>query len=79
MTDQIQDSPTTPAPHPAHPRAYRGWRSTKLHLSLITMALICGGYVLTGHRAEEFSSFCTFLLAAAAIYSGAAVLEKPKC
>lgn len=70
--------PTPEAPHPQHPRAYRGWRSTKLHLALITMALICGGYVLAGHRAEEFTSLCTFLLAAAAIYTSAAVLEKPK-
>lgn len=73
MTDQINDPI-----HHAHPRAYRGWRSTKLHLALITMAFICGGYVLTGHRPDEFATFCTFLLAATAIYTGAAVIEKPK-
>lgn len=67
------------APHPTHPRAYRGWRSTKLHLALIAMALISGGYAIAGHRPDEFGSFCTFLLAASAIFTTAAVVEKPKC
>lgn len=66
------------APHPDHPRAYRGWRSTKLHLALVTMALISGFYVLAGHRPDEFATACTFLLAATAIFTSAAVIEKPK-
>lgn len=55
---------------------YHGWKSTKLHLALITMVLVCGGYVATGFASDLFSTFCTALLAAAGIYSSAATAEK---
>ena len=53
----------------------RGWRSTKLHLALITMALLTGAY-LTTDRSANFSAYSMALLGAAGIYSGAATLEK---
>lgn len=57
------------------PHPYRGWRSTKLHLSLISMALMCGGYWFAGSP-ESFGALCTGLVAAAGLYSGAAAAEK---
>lgn len=59
----------------AHPYS-RGWRSTKLHLALITMALITGVYVLAGFPAGSFEALVWGLLGAAGIYSGAATAEK---
>lgn len=62
--------------HKNHLRAYRGWRSTKLHLALVAMAVIVAGYVLTGFPAAAFNEFVFGVLGAAAIYSGAAAAEK---
>jgi hypothetical protein len=57
-----------------------GWTSTKLHLALITMALMTAGYLLAVLRLPTTSSvdglYTTFvmgLLAGAAIYSGSNV------
>ena len=58
-----------------HPHC-RGWRSTKLHLALITMVLMSGAYALAGFPNELFSAFTMGLIAAAGIYSGAATVEK---
>lgn len=55
---------------------YRGWRSTKLHLSLITMGLVCVGYAATGFAQAAFGEFCMALMGAAGIYSSAATVEK---
>ncbi len=56
----------------------RGWQSTKLHLALITMGLISVAYGLTEFSHDLFSTYCMSLLAAAGIYSGAAVAENLK-
>jgi hypothetical protein len=60
----------------SHPPPYRGWRSTKLHLALIAMGLIAGGYALTGFNEHCFDGFVMGVLGGAAIYSGAATWEK---
>lgn len=54
----------------------RGWKSSKLHLALITMALISAAYSLTGFAESLFGEFCMALLAAAGVYSGSATVEK---
>ncbi len=54
---------------------YRGWRSTKLHLALITMALVCAGYVAIGMPSETFGEACMALIASAGIYSTGSVVE----
>lgn len=61
-----------------HAPPYRGWKSTKLHLALIAMALIAGGYALTGFNEHCFDGFVMGILGAAGIYSSAAVTEKFK-
>lgn len=63
-------------PYTGHP--YRGWKSTKLHLSLITMALVFGGFAFTGFKPEAFEWFVIGLLGASGIYSGGNVFEKVK-
>ncbi len=55
---------------------YRGWRSTKLHLALITMALITLVYSFAGFPESQFGTYCTALITAAGIFSGAAVAER---
>lgn len=55
---------------------YRGWRSTKLHLALITMALVTGVYALTGFHVAAFGEYTMALIGAAGIYSSAAAVEK---
>lgn len=55
---------------------YRGWRSTKLHLALVTMALVTTVYGLAGFPPAAFGEFCMTIIAAAGIYSGAATAEK---
>ena len=55
---------------------YRGWRSTKLHLALIAMAAILAVYVAAGLPPDQFGNYCTALIAATGIYSGAAAAEK---
>lgn len=57
-------------------RPYRGWKSTKLHLALITAALMTLVYGLVGFPATSFGEYCMALIAAAGIYSGAAAAEK---
>jgi hypothetical protein len=54
----------------------RGWRSTKLHLALITMAGMLYAFNLTGAAHDLFGTFCMGFLTAAGIYSGASVIEK---
>ena len=56
--------------------AYRGWKSTKLHLSLIAMALISGAYAWAGFPLVAFGEYCMAILGAASIYSGSATVEK---
>lgn len=58
-----------------HPHS-RGWRSTKLHLALVTMALITGVYALAGFPGQSFEAFTLGLLGAAGIYSSASTAEK---
>jgi hypothetical protein len=55
---------------------YRGWRSTKLHLSLITMGLITLVYGLAGCPAAAFGEYTLAIISAAGIYSAAATTEK---
>jgi hypothetical protein len=52
---------------------YRGWRSTKLHLSLITMALISGAYVYAGAPEMLFGEYAFAMIGAAGVFSGSAV------
>jgi hypothetical protein len=59
-----------------HPPPYRGWRSTKLHLAIITMAAITFGYAMGHFNGEQFGEFVVGVLGAAAIYSGTATVEK---
>lgn len=54
---------------------YRGWQSTKLHLSLIAMGLVTVVYGWAGFPKDQFATYCTTLIAAAGIFSGAAVLQ----
>jgi hypothetical protein len=56
--------------------ANRGWRSTKLHLALITMGLISIAYIAAGCPESAFDGFCVGLLGAAGIYSAASTTEK---
>jgi len=56
--------------------AYRGWRSTKLHLALITMALVTLVYSLAGFPTDQFGTYCFTVTSAAGIFSGAAVAER---
>ncbi len=55
---------------------YRGWRSTKFHLSLISMAVVTYGYVGAGSPESLYGSFVMAVLGAAGIYAGARVTEK---
>jgi hypothetical protein len=57
-------------------RHYRGWRSTKLHLSLITMGLITFVYGMAGFPPAAFGEYTLALISAAGIYSAAATTEK---
>lgn len=52
---------------------YRGWSGTKLHLALIAMGLVSAGFAATGFAKDLYGSFCMAVIAAAGIYSGAAV------
>jgi hypothetical protein len=58
------------------PRHYRGWRSTKLHLALLTMALLTGVYVAAGLPAEQFGNYCTAIVGCLGFYAGSAAAEK---
>jgi hypothetical protein len=55
---------------------YRGWRSTKLHLSLIAMALITGVYGLASFPAEQFGNYCTAIVGVLGFYAGSSAAEK---
>lgn len=68
MTDEIKKAPTM--------HVYRGWKSTKLHLALITQGLISGMYVGAGCPKELFGTFCMWLLAATGIFSGADLAQR---
>jgi hypothetical protein len=56
--------------------AYRGWKSTKLHVSLITMAMITGVYAIMRMPPTMFGEYCMALIAAAGIQASSAVVEK---
>lgn len=56
--------------------AYRGWKSTKLHLALIVMGLMTAVYALAGFPPAAFGEFCFGLVSAAGVYSGAHAAEK---
>lgn len=58
------------------PYQSRGWRSTKLHLSLIALALITGAYAFTGSKDTLFGEYCFAVLGAAGLYTGARTFEK---
>lgn len=55
---------------------YRGWKSTKLHHTLITQAIIAGCYAATGFNPSLFDAFCVAMITASGIYSTSAVAEK---
>lgn len=57
-------------------QASRGWRSTKLHMALLVMALMTGVYIHAGTPDAQFGEYCLGLLGAAGIYSGASTAEK---
>lgn len=59
-----------------HVHLPRGWRSTKLHLALITMAVLTGAYGFTGFHESAFGEYAMGLIAAAGIYSAANATEK---
>lgn len=52
-----------------------GWYSTKLHLALITMALITSVYGFMGFPVAAFGEYCFSVTTAAGIYSGTRVAE----
>lgn len=56
--------------------SYRGWRSTKLHLALITMGLLTVAYAVSNDRAATFDAYALWLVSAAGIYSTASAAEK---
>ncbi len=57
---------------------YRGWHSTKLHLALITMALMSIAYAWAENSPALFGEYCMGLIAATGVYSGSSVVEKIK-
>ncbi len=61
-----------------HGQTRPGWSSTKLHMALITQALITLAYGLMGWPQLLFGEFCTALLAAASIFSAPALMENLK-
>lgn len=52
---------------------YRGWRSTKLHLTLIAMGLMTGAFLGSSSKEALFPALCTALVGAVAAYHGADV------
>lgn len=52
-----------------------GWRSTKLHLALITMVLATVVYAFIGWPEAQFTGYCVTLLGAAGIFSGTRTAE----
>lgn len=52
-----------------------GWSSSKLHLALITMAVITGVYLGCGISDVFFGEFVMGILGAAGIYSSSRVAE----
>lgn len=55
-----------------------GWHSSKLHLALISMALVTAVYtvvLVTTGNATGFDTFCLTIVSLAATYSGARVGE----
>lgn len=57
---------------------YRGWKSTKLHMALITQALITLAYWLMGWPPMLFGEYGMLLLASASIFSAPALMENLK-
>lgn len=55
---------------------YRGWRSTKLHLALITMGLATFAFGLAGAPDALFGEYCMALAAAGGVYSTSSAAEK---
>lgn len=55
---------------------YRGWKSTKLHLALITMVILTVVYGIIGFPEAAFSQWSMALITAAGIYSASAAAEK---
>lgn len=53
-----------------------GWKSRKLGLALISMALVFAGWVLCGHPSELYGEMCTGLIVAAGIYKGSNLGER---
>lgn len=61
---------------PPKQTTYRsGWKSTKLHLALITMLLITVMYAMIGFPEAQFAGYCLTMLAAASIYAGTRTVE----
>lgn len=55
---------------------YRGWRSTKLHVSLLAMLVVTVVYWRMGLPAAQFGEFCNALIMGAGFYAGASAVEK---
>lgn len=54
----------------------RAWKSTKLHLTLIAMALVTGIYGVVGFTPGEFSQYCIAIVSLTAAYAGANAAQK---
>lgn len=55
---------------------YRGWRSTKLHVSLIAMAILVFVYWKMGFPHAQFADLCNALTMIAGFFAGASAVEK---
>ncbi len=55
---------------------YRGWSSTKLHLTLIAMAAVTAAYAFTGFAPDLFGTYCVTMVGFAGSSHAAAVVEK---
>lgn len=56
-------------------RPRSGWHSSKLHLSLITMAVLTVGWLVMGATEGTYGEWAMGVIAAAGIYSSSRVAE----
>lgn len=61
---------------PKSVHAYRGWKSTKLHLALIVMALATLVFALMRFPVEAFGNYCLLLAGALSAFSGSSAAER---
>jgi hypothetical protein len=55
-----------------------GWRSRKLWLTLLAMALIVLGFVLCGRPAALYGDYCAAILGASGLFKAANLFEKSR-